>query len=451
MQIAGIPVGDVSEIVLEGTRAKVRLRIRRDVGLREDASLTKRSESLLGDYLLDLYPGSPNAELMPEGGQIKRVIDTQGMEAIFASLSQITGDIQQVTSSLREVLGGEQGAGSLKEIVTNLIQLSQTVETTVRESSGKLESILRNFEGVSSDVRGITRDQQESIRSIVENIDVITRDTRDVLATVKKIVGSGEGDLKEGVASLKQTLSRLDTTLQNLEEVTTKVKNGEGAVGTLLADERLGQKISESIEDLSDYATRLTSLQAEVAIRTDYLIAQGQAKNTLGVRLIPKPDKYYLLEVIDDPRGVIETQVVQSNPPGTGEPVTQVQRVTKDAFKFSAQFAKRYYFATLRFGIIESSGGVGADFNFLQDNLTVKLDAFDWAVSELRYPRVRAAVRVAFLNHLFVNGGVDDILNSQVRQVGTNRLLVGRDLFFGGGLFFTDEDLKALLSVAPTP
>jgi len=114
VQIAGIPVGEINQITLEGTRAKVWLRIRKDVDLREDAVLTKRSESLLGDYLLDLNPGTEQAQPMQDNGQIRRVIDTQGMEAVFQSLSQITADIQQVTAALRDVLGGEKGAGSLQ-------------------------------------------------------------------------------------------------------------------------------------------------------------------------------------------------------------------------------------------------------------------------------------------------------------------------------------------------
>ena len=60
--VAGQRVGEVKEIILEGTRARVNLKIRRDVNLKVDAALAKRSESLLGDYLLDLVPGSAEAE-----------------------------------------------------------------------------------------------------------------------------------------------------------------------------------------------------------------------------------------------------------------------------------------------------------------------------------------------------------------------------------------------------
>jgi phospholipid/cholesterol/gamma-HCH transport system substrate-binding protein len=452
IQIAGIPVGEVEDVKLEGTRARVTVRIRRDVALHQDAALIKRSESLLGDYLLDLNPGTELAPPMEDGGEIRKVIDVQGMEAVFASLGQITSDIQQVTGALRDVLGGDKGAGSLGRIVDNLVRLSESVDLTVRASSERLDSILRNFEGVSNDVRGMTASNEEGVHRIVQNIEAITRDTRDVLATVQKIVGNGgDGDLKESVASLKQTMNRLDRSLANIEEITTKVKNGEGAVGALVADKRLGQKLSESVEDLSDFSSRLTGMQTEVGLQATYLVEQGASKNSLSLKLAPKPDKYYLLELVDDPRGTVETQVVQSNPPSSGEPVIQQQKIIKEGFKFSAQFAKRYYFTTLRFGIIESTGGVGADFHFFQDHLTLKVDAFNFSVDELRYPRIRTSLRAQAFDRLFITAGMDDLLNDPKRDLNTRRMLAGRDFFFGGGIYFTDDDLKSILPVVPKP
>ena len=452
VQIAGIPVGEIESIVLEGTRARVWLRIRNEVDLRQDAILTKRSESLLGDYLLDLNPGSEQAPKMEDGGEIRRVIDTQGMEQIFNSLSQITADIQEVTRALRDTLGGEKGQGSMERIVQNLIRLTDALDATARQSGEQLNAILENVRLASADVQGVTSENVSSVNRIIDNVDVLTRDVRDITGTVRQMVGAeGQGDLKDSVASLKQTLARLDRTLANLEEVSTKVKNGEGVAGKLLADDRLGQRLSETVEDVSDLAQRVTGLQAEVGLRSEYLYNQGESKNSFSLRLIPKPDKYYLLEVVDDPRGLVETQVVQTNPPGVGEPVTQVQRITRDTFKFSAQFAKRYAWTTLRFGVIESTGGVGADLHFLNESLQFKFDAFNFSVDELRYPRVRATARVTAFDHLFVTAGLDDAFNPTVRDPTTRELIAGRDFFLGAGFFFTDDDLKAVLTVVPTP
>lgn len=448
VQIAGIPVGEVTKIELQGIRAKVWIRVRRDVGVRTNATIAKRSESLLGDYQLDLVPGTEDQGKLPDGGEIPTVIDQQGMQQIFESLGKITGDIQAVTFALRETLGGQKGANSLEHIVSNLIRVTDALDSTVRRSGEQLDTIMANVEAVSSDVRGATRGEDAQIRLIIDNIRQITEDTRDVMATVKGMVGSDQGDIKEGVAGLKDTLERLNRTLANVETITQNVKDGKGTVGALLSDERMGKKLSETLDDVSDYAERLTGLQTQVGIRSEYLFSQGQAKDTFELRLVPKPDKYYLLELVDDPRGTVDKVTVQTNPPNVGNPVTQEVRTTTNSLKFSAEFAKRYYFATLRFGLIESTGGVGADLHFLNDALTMKLDAFNFSDRDLTYPRVRAAAQLRLFSHIVLSAGADDILNPQSTDSATHRLISGRDFFLGGGIFFTDDDLKAILSAA---
>ncbi len=461
VQIAGIPVGEITDIKLEGVRARVFIRVKKEIGVRENASISKRSESLLGDYMLDLVPGTEEVPVLAEGGEIKRVVDAQGMEQIFGSLTTITADIQAVTGALKNVLGGAQGQGSLESIVQNLVKLTEAVEKTIRESASKLDSILANVDAVSGDVRRLTEREQNSVGNIVANIESISKDVRDVMTSVKKVVGENEGEVKGGVEGLKETMAKLDRTMANIEAVTNQVKAGQGAIGALVSDQKLGQKVSDTVEDIADYAGRLTNLEVEVGVKADYLLNQGNAKTFLQVRLTPKPDKYYLLEAVDDPRGSVETTYVQSNPPNAGDPVVQKQTVTKESIKFSAQFAKRYSFLTLRFGIIESTGGVGADFTlpikffytsrWIEDALAVKVDAFNFSIEALRFPRLRATVRFIPFEHVYVNVGMDDILNTPNRDTLTNRLISGRDFFFGAGVYFTDSDLKSILPVIPKP
>lgn len=461
VQIAGIPVGEIIGIELVGLRAKVTIRIKKEIGVRRNAALTKRSESLLGDYLIDLTPGTEEAPPIQNGEEIKSVLDAPGMEAVMGSLQLIAQDVQQVTKSLRNVLGGDKGQASLESILANLTTLTAAVDKTVRDTSSRLDQILGNIEGISGDVRRITTKEQASISNIVTNLDVISKDVRDVIATVKRVVGENEGEVEGGVASVKETLSKLDRTLGNIEEVSKNIKEGKGPVGALVANERLGQKLSDTIEDVSDFAGRLTGMELEVGVRTDYLVNQGAAKIFVSGRLMPKPDKYYLIEAVDDPRGSVETILVQNNPPGAGEPAVQKQVRTKETLKFSAQFAKRYSFLTLRLGIIESTGGVGLDLNvpikffyysrWLEDALVVKVDAFNFSVEQLTLPRIRATVRFTPFEHVYVNVGVDDALNNTNRDTLTNKLISGRDFFVGAGVYFTDSDLKSLLPLLPSP
>lgn len=461
VQIAGIPVGEIISIELIGLRAKVTIRIKKEIGVRRNASLTKRSESLLGDYLIDLAPGTEDQPPILNGEEIVSVLDAPGMEAVMGSIQLIAQDVQQVTRSLRNVLGGEKGQASLESIVANLTTLTAAVDKTIRDSATRLDQILNNVEGISGDIRKMTTKEQNNISSIVANIDAISKDVRDVMASVKRVVGENEGEVEGGVASVKETLAKLDRTLANVEEVSKNIKDGKGTVGALLADERLGQKLSDTIEDVSDFAGRLTGMELELGVRTDYLVNQGAAKIFISGRLMPKPDKYYLIEAVDDPRGSVETIILQNNPPAAGEPAVQKQLRTRETLKFSAMFAKRYSFLTLRLGIIESTGGVGLDLNvpikffyysrWLEDALVVKVDAFNFSVEQLTLPRLRATVRFTPFEHVYVNVGIDDALNAPNRDSLTNKLISGRDFFVGAGVYFTDSDLKSLLPLLPSP
>jgi phospholipid/cholesterol/gamma-HCH transport system substrate-binding protein len=63
------------------------------------------------------------------------------------------------------------------------------------------------------------------------------------------------------------------------------------------------------------------------------------------------------------------------------------------------------------------------------------------------YPRAKVWVNYYMFQHFFMTAGADDFLNSwnQGRYPGGPKFTIGNDVFFGAGLFFTDDDLKTLL------
>jgi phospholipid/cholesterol/gamma-HCH transport system substrate-binding protein len=297
-------------------------------------------------------------------------------------------------------------------------------------------------------MRSATEGEASSVREIIENVRILTGDVRRIVADVRTTMGADGGT--EQLASIGSSIQKLDATLGNLQAVTENLKEGRGAVGQIVSDEKLGRQVGETIEDVSNYAQRLVGLRLEASIRSDYLFNARAAKIDATMRIIARPDKYYILSLISDPRGVESTEYIQTNPPSRDDPALQKRTVTSiNALKFSAQFAKRYYWATFRFGIIESTGGVGVDLHFWRDQLALKTDFFDFANQRLKWPRVRTSLQFTFLQHLFLNAGVDDIFNRPVYSQLDNRVLAGRDFFLGAGIVFTDDDLKALIPLVP--
>jgi phospholipid/cholesterol/gamma-HCH transport system substrate-binding protein len=179
-------------------------------------------------------------------------------------------------------------------------------------------------------------------------------------------------------------------------------------------------------------------------------------KNYFGVRIIPRPDKWYGFDIVDDPRGL--TKQVRATNASDCTPVTcfpnfpnGVETITTErVLKFSAYIAKRYGPISGRFGILENTGGFGIKLHMLNDSLTVAADAWEFANPLKNNPRLKIYADYRFLNHLFLTVGANDVLNPpRVDPEHDTRIINGRDFFVGAGVFFNDDDLKLLIAALP--
>src|SRR6266542_1634676 len=137
VQIAGIQVGEVERITLAGNRARLELRVRRDIPLHVDACVTKRFPSaLLPDALLDATSGKANgvlADLPPEQREVKCVIEATTVAKLLESMSKIADNVQDVTRELSGMVSGSQG--SIKQIISNLEHITTRIDETVANGS----------------------------------------------------------------------------------------------------------------------------------------------------------------------------------------------------------------------------------------------------------------------------------------------------------------------------
>lgn len=483
VQVAGIPIGQVDRVELDQqlSKAKVFIRVRRQFVLHRDASVTKRSESILGDFLLDISPGSPSEPVLQDGDEIRIVIKQPSMNDVFQSLNKIAGDISDITGNLRKVLGGAEGEDNLRTLVTRLLRISEGIERIVNQSGSKLDKTLANFQSFSGDSAKLSSSESADFVAIMQNTREATREARDILKTIGQVVGSNEqkGELKDTVKSLKTNLAKLDASLTNVQEITDKINKGQGTVGHLVNDDKLARNLDKASTQLTNLLGTPDQLRIEVNERSELMIGAPKGgtkdpnipnlvnfaqdttynpwtKNYFGIRIIPRPDKWYGLEIVDDPRGYTrQVRTVNTSDCGAINCYPNYPRgietiTTERVLKFSAYIAKRYGPISGRFGILENTGGFGVKLHLLNDALTVSADAFEFANPLKDRPRLKIYADWRFLGHLLITAGTDDVLNRpMVDPEHETRIIRGRDFFIGAGVFFTDDDIKMLISLLP--
>jgi len=475
--LAGIEVGRLGTPGLDPeipAMARVPLHLAKTVVLRKGtheptkdtwvngAAATRRQSSLIGDYDVALSPGL-EGDIIPPGGVIPNVTGETGLPAViktledsskivFPALEKITDDIEAITSALRDTIGDEKGAKVIEKIKSDVAQTTDNVQNLTAEMRKFLSSqiyprgdninrILINLEKTSAQLANTSTSGSERIERILERVERITnsvgRFVDDQTASPDK---AKDGTVAKTLAGLEKSMALIEGSLENIRSVTENLEQGRGTIGRLLTDDKLITDIERVIGDVEDFTSTFARTQIKVQFRTDYYVGRSAYKSTIDFALMPGPDKYYLFQVIDDPVGKAtrKLRVTTSNDPRVPPVLVEEISETSSDFKITAQFAKRFHFMTFRYGVMESTGGIGIDADLLEDSLNFKVDAFEFGRDQ--FPRLRIMAQWEFLSHFFLSAGIDDMLNAS-----------SRDWFVGFGIRFVDEDLKGVLPLAPSP
>jgi phospholipid/cholesterol/gamma-HCH transport system substrate-binding protein len=430
--IAGIPVGSIEAIRLENGAARIDVRMKSDVLLFDNATIGKKSASLLGESMIVLTPGTPDRRKLGDGDGIGTVVETASTDQIMNDVARIADRVKLVSEQLASSLGTEQGGDNMRRILQNVAEATEAMNLTIRENRTTIRDTIGN-------VNRITTSGEPKFNQILENVRVITDDIKLLLARASssKDGGAGAGELQNTFERVNRASASLESALSHVDSIAGRVDRGEGTIGRLSKDDALINEVQGVAEGVGDYVDSIRRLQAIVGLRSDYNFLAGTIKSYVELRLQPREDKYYLVELINDPRGKTTfTQAdVDTTNPNDPSHYRTVTTTTTDAFRFSIQFARRLGPVTGRFGIKESTGGLGLDIHLFRDRFEVVNDVFGFG--ESLKPRYRLFAGYQFLNRLWLLGGVDHIF-----------LADRRDYFLGLQLRFTDDDLKTILPFA---
>jgi phospholipid/cholesterol/gamma-HCH transport system substrate-binding protein len=452
VQTAGIQVGQIEKRELDPqnpTKAKITIRMLPGIKLYENAVLAKKSASLLGEYYLEVDPGTPvgivkgeheprKMRLLQNGEEVKDVREPTAMGDIMDSVGTLLPILHDILEQVRSLT-----QGTVTDIAENINKLIET-------NSDTLTRLLDRVDNIAASVEGVTTAEAGDVKESIKNVREITESIKTLIGTTQGQVSANGNKVQGSIDRLQNTIDNLDKSMKNIEAITERVDKGEGTVGHIINDDTIARNVEDITENAGGFIRGVTKLQTIVGLRSEYNFFSNSLKNYLSVQIMPRPDKFYLIELIEDPRGYSNTVVTATHSSQSGF-VSNITTTTSDALRFSLMFGKRVSFggATLagRFGIKESTGGVGADLFLLDDRLALSADVFGFAQSTVgQNPRVKVSLGYEVWNHmLYVLGGADDLLNYNHRaEAGAPG---GFDWFVGAQLRFNDEDLKSLLLV----
>ncbi len=423
VRIAGVSVGKVKKIELSDGMAKVTLGIHEGVNVPEDSIANIRSTGLLGDRYLEIKPGKGGTYLK-DGDTIKNVEEMADIDDMLRKLSSVSENVNKLVSSANEVFGSEESKKALKESIANLRDITANLKEVITRNDKRLENLMAKLEKLADSLKAMVDENREPLKNAIAKAPEVMENLKNTTTEIKNMIEENRANLK--------------ATTEQLSKITSDIQEGKGSLGKLMKDERLYESLNKAAEGVNKTMNRIEKFRTFITFQGDYLFEPKDTKGYFNVTLQPSPEKYYILGIVSDPIGKVSTKETITTTNGTTT-ITREEEIEKK-IEFTAQFGRRFKDTALRFGLTESTFGVGIDQFFMKDKLRLSFDAWDFGGDEAqaKAPHVRAGAEYFIFKNFFLTAGYDNIFNSRWRGP-----------FIGGGIRFEDEDFKYLFGTMP--
>lgn len=405
----GVTIGDVEDIQIQGKRVKLGLMIDEEFKIPDDSFVIVAQESLLGSKVINIVVGDSSA-FLANGGTLAQSKRYASFDQTSDSVNAAAKELELLLKDFRSTLD-EEHRQAIQELIIAFRNVGVNLDGVIVENRSDLHEAILNFKEMSA--------------GFGQSADTINKDLPAIMARIN---------------SLTTRLDNISGSLENkLPEAVDKFVKIEDNVSDILAENRASLKTAlesagsffksgeEAFGKVDSMLSNFTTSELQVAMHTDYMMRDQYGKVYLGVTYLPNPETYYMFDLVSTD----DYSDFYNNPPGKNK---------KGEIYYSLQYGKRFDNTLLRFGAIESTGGVGVDYFMNHDKLKFSAEAFDFnAVNDVRSTRahLKAQVRYQMLKHLELYGGWDNFLNPQ-----------SQNIFLGLGMRFIDNDLKYTLGAA---
>jgi phospholipid/cholesterol/gamma-HCH transport system substrate-binding protein len=226
VRIAGVRVGKVESVELDGDHVEVAFRVEDDAEFGEETAAAIKVKTLLGAMYLALQPAGSGQ--MAEGAEIpvERTSSPYDVVEAFEGLAQTSEriDTDQLAESLTTLADLTRNTPEeFREALDGVSRLSSNLaarDQQINELLGNLERVSTVLDARDADIIALMKDADVLFRSLVARRDAVHRllvSTSELSRELTLLVRQSRADLKPALTHLENVLDVLNKNEDNLD------------------------------------------------------------------------------------------------------------------------------------------------------------------------------------------------------------------------------------------
>lgn len=213
--VNGVRVGSVNSIdLVETDSVKVTMNFNLDMEIPKNSVVRLESTGLLDDKAIMLQRGD-SPEMVEYGDTIRGVYSGGMMETLANEGQKLSGDISQ----------------SFEKLNTLLEKFNTVVSD---ENKARIDDVLAELKTTTSEISGLMQEKRGELESSIDHANRFFANLDTVSTNNKTRIDSVVVGLDKSLKQLETMSAELEETGARLNDILTKVNNGDGTLGQLV-------------------------------------------------------------------------------------------------------------------------------------------------------------------------------------------------------------------------
>jgi phospholipid/cholesterol/gamma-HCH transport system substrate-binding protein len=262
VRLGGLGVGKVSKITFAPDLGDKRIIVTMAISnrfqerLRADSVARVTGRGVLGDKAIDISLGSPEKDVVPNGGELPT-----GTSGDISSLLKATGEvIDNAVNITRDLRSGVQSytTPEIRGDVTQFIRSARNIALEIEAGKGaevalRLDSAVAKVDVLLGDIKN----GEGSLHALIydKKIAAAVSDLGEAADELAKLIHDAKTTKDGAVYQLvygdaKTLLADLATAANDVKTITTKIKAGEGSLGAVINDPTVYEDLKEILGNI---------------------------------------------------------------------------------------------------------------------------------------------------------------------------------------------------------
>ena len=253
VRMAGVQIGNVSRTSLQGIRARVDMRIDKEIVIPKDSVARITTGGLVGENYVEIAPGRSGSRLR-DGARINTAVAVQP-EQLMEQASDILNQLSAATRSINEVLGDKEIVAAIKSSVLELriatgyaSRLAENSNRLVDSTSPRVSAILSQLDQATRDAARssaqvgdmLEHDVRPNVRALLAQSGDVARNLNTAVLQAQRLMGAiGErtASVDEIVAKINQALDKVNAAADQGEQMMANLNEASGGLRNLATDQ----------------------------------------------------------------------------------------------------------------------------------------------------------------------------------------------------------------------